>query len=263
MIDAHAHLSAGSISGVVHEVIGHLRASGLQHIVLGGVDPADWRRQLELGRRYREFLTTAAGIHPWVVRDADEGVLATMFEDLSKMATQFDLIGEVGFDFYKDNSHAQKLKQRHWCERQLDLCSSLGKPVVLHVVRGHDQMLEALNNFDGIRGILHAFNGSDELARQYVRRGFILSLGQRFFRQKKASELAWLRGIPFVLESDAPHYNSEEKDPHTIARAWMAELEESAKSLSEALAMSELDVWSKAEHHLNGLLTITKSESDG
>jgi TatD DNase family protein len=263
LIDAHAHLSAGSISGVVHEVIGHLRASGLQHIVLGGVDPADWRRQLELGRRYREFLTTAAGIHPWVVRDADEGVLATMFEDLSKMATQFDLIGEVGFDFYKDNSHAQKLKQRHWCERQLDLCSSLGKPVVLHVVRGHDQMLEALNNFDGIRGILHAFNGSDELARQYVRRGFILSLGQRFFRQKKASELAWLRGIPFVLESDAPHYNSEEKDPHTIARAWMAELEESAKSLSEALAMSELDVWSKAEHHLNGLLTITKSESDG
>ena len=258
LIDAHAHLSASRINSVVDEIVKHLSALGLKHVVLGGVDPDDWMRQLDLSQRYPGFLTTAAGIHPWTVRDAEDDALASMISQLRALAPRFDLIGEVGFDFFKDNSPEQKLKQLHWCELQLELALQTGKPVVLHVVRGHDQMLKSLKKFKGLRGIIHAFSGSHELAREYTNQGFVLSIGRRFFNSQKTSNVAWLKDLPFVLESDAPDYKSQEKDPNKIAQAWMKDLTASAKALSDALGVSPEDVWLQVEISLKKLLALTK-----
>lgn len=259
LIDAHAHLSADSLTCVVSEVIAHLLDQGLKHVALGGVDPPDWQRQLDLAQNYKGFLTTAAGIHPWVVRDFEKDTLDAMFLELQKLAPRFDLMGEVGFDFFQDNSPTQKMKQLYWVERQLELALRLNKPVVLHVVRGHDQMLKLLEKFDGLKGLTHAFSGGQELAREYNRRGFVLSLGRGFFTRKKKTELAWLKDVPFVLESDAPSYKSKETDPQKIAQAWIANLEESAKDASEALGISEHEIWSITEQHFAKLLSISRN----
>lgn len=261
MIDAHAHLSADSITCVVGEVIRHLLDKGLKHVALGGVDPPDWQRQLDLAQNYKGFLTTAAGIHPWVVRDFEKDTLDGMFVELQQLAPRFDLIGEVGFDFFQDHSPAQKMKQLYWVERQLELALRLNKPVVLHVVRGHDQMLKLLGKFDGLKGLTHAFSGGQELAREYNRRGFVLSLGRGFFSRKKKTELAWLKDVPFVLESDAPSYKSTESDPQKIAQAWIANLEQSAKDAGEALGISNNQVWSRTEQHFTQLLSISRHKS--
>ena len=254
MIDAHAHLSAAKISGCVDQLIGHLRAMGIKHVVLGGFDPADWQRQRRLSQIHPGLITTAAGMHPWVVRDNEQNVLHEMFEQLRVLSPEFDLIGEVGFDFFKDNSTDQKLKQLYWCERQLELAMHLRKPVVLHVVRGHDRMLKLLDRFEGLRGIIHAFTGGHELARDYVRRGFVLSLGHRFFNREKARDVAWLKDLPYVLESDAPNYKDQELDPHSIALAWILDLKTSARALSNALGINTDQVWSQAELNLQRLL---------
>jgi TatD DNase family protein len=258
LIDAHAHLSASWINSVVDEIVRYLGTNGLKHMVLGGIDPEDWMRQLDLSRKYPGFLTTAAGIHPWTVRDAEEDALASMLSQLRALAPRFDLIGEVGFDFFKDNSKEQKLKQLDWCERQLELALQTGKPVVLHVVRGHGQMLRTLKNFKGLKGMIHAFGGSYELAREYTNQGFILSIGRRFFNSQKTSNVAWLKDLPFAVESDAPDYKSQEKDPNKIAQAWMRDLAASAKAISDALGVSPEYVWSQAELSLKNLIPMTK-----
>lgn len=251
MIDAHAHLSASSMAPLVDDVVTQLRVMGIRHIVLGGIDPADWWRQLDLAHRYPGFLTTSAGIHPWVVRDCENGDLESMFHHLKERAADFDLMGEVGFDFHEDNSLSQKTKQMHWCERQLDLASSLLKPVVLHVVRGHDQTLTLLRGRKTLFGILHAFSGSPELAEQYSRLGFIISIGRRFFSSKYGKDLRWLKELPFVIESDGPLKTWPQSNPKIIAERWIQELRSSAQKLADGFGMSPDAVWALSAKNLN------------
>jgi TatD DNase family protein len=254
LIDAHAHLSAASLAPVVHEVVSQLRAEGVGHVVLGGVDPADWGRQLELADRYPGFLTTSAGIHPWIVRDCEHDHLEHMFHELKDRASKFDLIGEVGFDFHKDNSESQKAKQIHWCKQQLELATSLLKPVVLHVVRGHDQMLHLLRGHDKLCGMVHAFSGSKELAEQYVKCGFVISVGGSFFRSKHGRDLLWLRELPFVIETDAPQKSWAKTDGARIAGRWIDELKTSTQRVADGFGVSYNDVVERCDKNLAKIL---------
>jgi TatD DNase family protein len=258
MIDAHAHLSLDRISGIAHEIISQLRKQNLEHMVLGGIDPADWQRQLDLSAHYPGFLTTSAGIHPWIVRDQNKKSLEAMFIELSQRAHEFGLIGEIGLDFYNDHSSEQISKQTYWCERQLDLARSLRKSVVLHVVRGHDHMLRSIKNFPGLSGIIHAYTKSPELAQEYKKLGFVISLGRHFFRAKDSNELMWLQDTPFLLESDAPQWKSDEQDPQAIVHDWLLCLRSSAQSLAKAFHVSEDEIWSRCKLNLGDLGVMSR-----
>lgn len=250
LIDAHAHLSSELTTGVVDDLVAGLRLGGIRHVMLGGYDPSDWRRQESLKTQYPDFVTICAGIHPWVIRDSEETHLKKMFCDLQDCAQNFDMMGEVGFDFYKDNSGRQKLKQMTWCSEQLSLASALGKPVVLHVVRGHDLMLQALNKYPKVSGLVHAFSGSSELAKEYVKRGFTLSVGSKFFIKKRPQDLQWLKGLPVVVESDAPHRGSSDGKPASISSLWLNVLEEAYRALSDVLEISQEELQGVVEERL-------------
>lgn len=259
MIDAHAHLSSELTTGMVDHLIAQLRLGGVRHVMLGGYDSPDWRRQESLKTKYPDFVTTCAGIHPWVVRDSEETHLKKMFENLQGCAQNFDMIGEVGFDFYNDNSVTQKLKQMTWCSEQLSLANALGKPVVLHVVRGHDLMLQALNKYPRVSGLVHAFSGSRELAQEYVRRGFILSIAAKFFTRKKSEDLHWLKGLAVVVESDAPHRGLSDGKPASISSLWLNALKDAYRALSEVLEISHEELESLMKERLKNLSSIERN----
>ncbi len=254
MIDAHAHLSAASLAPIVDDLVTQLRVAGVRHIGLGGVDPADWGRQLELAGRYADFLTTSAGIHPWVVRDYEPDHLERMFLQLREHVAKFDMVGEVGFDFHKDHSAHQKAKQMHWCEKQLELASSLLKPVVLHVVKGHDQMLQLLRNHGTLFGIVHAFAGSQELAEHYSKLGFMISVGGRFFSSRHGKACAWLKDMPFVMETDAPLKAWPQHNSELIAEKWVTELRSSAQQLADIFGTSQERVFEMSERNLHKIM---------
>lgn len=257
LIDAHAHLSASSIGPVVDEVVSQLRVAGIRHVVLGGVDPADWGRQLDLAGRYPGFLTTSAGIHPWVVRDCEPAHLELIFIQLKEQVAKFDLVGEVGFDFQKDHSASQKAKQIYWCEQQLELASSQCKPVVLHVVKGHDQMLPLLRGSRKLFGIVHAFTGSQELAEQYARLGFVISVGGRFFSSRHGKTFPWLKELPFVIETDAPLKAWPETNSKLVAERWIHELGSSAQRMADCFGFSQDQVFEMCERNLTKILRKT------
>lgn len=257
MIDAHAHLSASSMAPVVDEVVSQLRVAGVRHIVLGGFDPADWGRQLDLAGRYPHFLTTSAGIHPWVVRDCDPDHLEQMFLQLKEYVAKFDMVGEVGFDFHRDHSASQKAKQIHWCEQQLELARSLHKPVVLHVVRGHDQMLHLLQNHGNLFGIVHAYTGGQELAEQYSRLGLMISVGERFFNSRHGKACEWLKDLPFVIETDAPWKAWPQNNSTLIAERWVFELRSTAQQLADVLETSQEHVFEMCERNLAKIMQRT------
>ena len=100
MFDAHAHLSDPRLQAVLDPLIISLRAGGMDHIVLGGVNPDEWAIQESLLEKDPSFVTAVMGIHPWTVRDSSEQDLEIMFSRLKENLAQLKIIGEVGLDFF-------------------------------------------------------------------------------------------------------------------------------------------------------------------
>ena len=92
------------------------------------------------------------------------------------------------------------------CREQLSLARRHGLPVILHVRRSADQLLKHLRP-GGVSGIAHAFNGSMQQAREFVRLGFKLGFGgtvtfERALQMRRLATQLPLEAL--VLETDAP-----------------------------------------------------------
>ena len=256
MIDAHAHLSDLRLAPTLEALIPQLQRRGLGHLVLGGVSPDEWQRQFQILSAAPGFVTPVAGIHPWTVRDSAPAVLEEMFEELERIAPKVSAIGELGVDFSGVMDPIQRMKQPEWAERQLDLASTHAKPVVLHVVRGHDVMLGLLRQYRGKPGIVHGWRGSEQDGKKYIDRAFILSIGLRSIAKLKPSDLAWIPAENFVLESDGPDFVSSGAGIPD-AKAWTSALKEVASFMGKALKLPSDQIWALNRDNLERILSIS------
>lgn len=217
-VDTHCHLDASEFNDDRNEVIAQAEKAGVTRIVIPAIGRCNFSTVRALahsfaGGRY------ALGIHPlFVARASDEDldVLAQEIEQ-SLPDPRFVGVGEIGLDFFvKDIAQgAPRERQEHFYREQLKLARRHNLPVLLHVRRSQDIILKYLRRFDGVGGIAHAFNGSDQQADHFVDLGFALGLGgaMTFTRARQIRRLA--ARIPLsslVLETDSPD----------IAPAWLA-----------------------------------------
>ncbi|MEE3421686.1 MAG: TatD family hydrolase [Succinimonas sp.] len=141
------------------------------------------------------------GVHPGYLTDFNE----QDFRSRTAVLRPF-MIGEIGLDRrYEDRFSADF---QEMCLRiQLAAARDYGIPVSLHVVGRHGAALRILREFPGLRGILHGFTGSKDLALEYLRSGFLLGIGPLILNpeaRKLNSALAALAPENLVTETDAP-----------------------------------------------------------
>lgn len=187
-------------------------ASSDQAWVMGGYQPTEWEAQLTLKKQYPDRIKTCYGLHPWFIK-SDEFDLSLDLEALKIWSDQADLIGEVGLDFFGDAQHLKKDTQINVFEKQLDVIQ--GKPFVFHIVQAHGKALEILNDHN-VKGFVHSFSGSIEMAEQYISHGILLSFGTNILNKnfKKAREV--IKEIPLgslLIESDTPSHALDEECP--------------------------------------------------
>jgi TatD DNase family protein len=122
----------------------------------------------------------------------------------------------VGLDFYGDKSLLKKELQMHVFEEQLDLATQ--HPVVLHVVQAHGAALNILKDFS-LKGFVHNFTGSIEVAEQYLDQGILLSFGTSLLKEHFKNAQESFRKLPLeaiLLESDSPSDPLDTSDPVEI-----------------------------------------------
>ncbi len=118
---------------------------------------------------------TMTGIHPW---DAEK-------EHTSPDFAHCDIIGETGLDYAceVDREAQERLFRAH-----LEAAERLHKPVVLHVVRAFEPVMKILADYD-IKGIVfHGLTGSEQQAKEAIKRGYYLSFGERSLRSAKTRQ---------------------------------------------------------------------------
>ena len=100
--------------------------------------------------------------------------------------------------------------QKKWFIKQLELAKELSLPVVIHSRDAAEDTLNILKRpeYISLRGIIHCFSYSLELAREYVKMGYFIGVGGvvTFKNSRKIKEV--LENIPIehiVLKTDCPY----------------------------------------------------------
>jgi TatD DNase family protein len=226
-IDSHLHLADPAFDEDRDEVLQRARVAGAAALVCIGESLDAARRAGELARRYPGFCYFTAGVHPHDAArfDADRDIVGIRAE-LERGAVA---VGECGLDYHYD--HSPRALQHAAFAAQLALAGEWSRPVVVHTREAEDDtramVVEA--GRDGVRGVLHCFTGSHQLARAALDVGWFVSFsGIVTFRKWDDDELVRLVPADRILaESDAPYLapvphrgrrNEPSWVPDTIAR---------------------------------------------
>ncbi len=116
------------------------------------------------------------GIHPWALDNADfqvDEALNKLKENLQQ--PQVVALGEAGLDKF----HADFERQIKVFERQIVLSENLKKPMILHDVKSHNEIIALRKKHRAKQPwIVHGFNGTAQDAAQLTRQGIFLSVGE-------------------------------------------------------------------------------------
>lgn len=221
LIDTHCHLDLKPLVTHLPQVLAAARQAGVQRFVVPGVHPDGWKRIEALAATYRE-IEPAIGIHPMHAALADADALTI----LAGAAAHSVAIGEIGLDpAYSVPLETQETAFRH----QLRLAVSVGLPVLVHCRRAFQRTLEILREekVSHVGGIMHAFSGSPEMAGEFIRLGFAISLSGTLTWQNAVRPLRLAREIPLehlVLETDAPDMPPQTHRGQANQPAWLTEV---------------------------------------
>ncbi|MGE8435515.1 MAG: TatD family hydrolase [Pseudomonas palmensis] len=207
LVDTHTHLDFPDFDADRSEVLGQARRAGVERMVVLGVYQDNWQRVWELVKSDPQ-LYAAFGLHPVYLEQHRPEHLLALGDWLSRLRgdRQLCAVGEFGLDYYV--AELDRERQQALFEAQLQLAVDFDLPALLHVRRSHADVIARLKHFKLARGgIVHAFAGSYEEAREYRRLGFRLGLGgaatwPQALRLRKVLPRLGLDGV--VLETDSP-----------------------------------------------------------
>lgn len=207
LIDTHTHLDFPDFDADRSELLARSRAAGVERLVVLGVYRDNWQRLWDLALA-EDGIHAAFGLHPVYLEQHRTEDLDALHDWLQHLAGHPKLcaVGEFGLDYFIDSLDRQR--QQALFEAQLALAVEFGLPALLHVRRAHAATIATLKRFRLPRGgVIHAFAGSYEEAREYLRLGFRLGLGgaptwPQALRLRKVVAQLPLEAI--VLETDAP-----------------------------------------------------------
>lgn len=222
MIDAHCHLDFPAFDSDRSAVIERARRVGVTGFVVPGVTQSTWERTLSVCQQYPD-LFPCLGLHPYFLEEHSLEQV-TLLENKLKAHPEIVAIGEVGVDFW--DATADSDVQWRLLEDQLSLAQQYCLPVVLHVRKGHDQVLKRLRRLSLTRGgLIHAFSGSLQQAQAYWSLGFHLGIGGAVTYERAQKLKRVVQQLPLdalMLETDSPDmplsgYQGQRNEPARLA----------------------------------------------
>ena len=197
------------------------------------------------------MIMPAYGIHPMHAGAAND----LIFGLLTELALQGVAIGETGLDpAYTVSLEQQELVFRE----QIRVAVNSGMPLLVHCRRTFQRVATILREerADRVGGIMHAFSGSVEMAREFIRLGFAISISGTVTWHNAVKPLRVARELPLehlVLETDAPDMTPERYRGRFNRPAWLTE---TALRVAEVRGISLEEVADATTAHVRRVLRL-------
>ena len=205
--DTHAHYDDPSFDADREELISSMHEFGIGKIINVGADMQSSLNSLNLAKKY-DFFYAAVGVHPYDTKEmcTEDIKLLQKYCECYKVVA----IGETGLDYHYED--ADREGQCYWFEKQLELAKKTGKPVIIHSRDAAAKTYEIIAKSGINCGVIHAFSGSAELAKEYVKLGFHIGVGGVLTFKNAKKLVRVVENLPLnriLLETDAPYLTPE------------------------------------------------------
>lgn len=204
MIDTHCHLFDEEFDIDREDTIKRAIDSGVEKMILVGFSHKTNQLAQEMAKKWNFFYPTA-GLHP---SEASLNYLNDFLEFKSFVEkNKVYAIGECGLDYHWDITYKEEQKKlfRLQCEYAIEK----DLPIIVHSRDAAKDTFDIIASYKGkLKGVMHCYSGSKELALEYVKLGFYISLGGpvTFKNAKEPKEVA--KAVPLdllLIETDCPY----------------------------------------------------------
>lgn len=206
IFETHSHYDDKRFDLDREQVIESLK-NEVDYIINVGCDIETSKNSILLSEKY-DNIFASVGFHPHNAKDCDDKAL-DIIENLAKNE-KVVAIGEIGLDYHYDFSDRDV--QKDVFKKQLELSKKLNKPVIIHSREACQDVFDIIKKSNVNKGVIHAFSGSLEIAKEYVKLGFFLGIGGvlTFKNAKKLVDVVKEISINNILiETDTPYLAPE------------------------------------------------------
>lgn len=215
LVDTHLHLLERDFDDV-DKVIKSAYDNGVKYLILGGCDKECNSENIKLSNKYSNIYGTL-GFHPEFADVVSDDDLDKLEKDIVSNDKVIG-IGEIGLDYHygKENRDSQI----NLFEKQLKIAERLGLPVVIHTRDAMKDTYDILSKYK-VKGVIHCFSGSYEMAIKFIRLGFCLGIGGvlTFSNSNLKDVVSDISLDNIVLETDCPYLSpirSRKNEPKNI-----------------------------------------------
>ena len=216
MFDSHCHLNFPELKDTLVSDINQCISAGIHQWMVPGTSLSSLTEFQELTTLTSNFLLTPAevhlnlyfslGLHPYFIQQHKKNdilLLETQIIETQTSTFKIQAIGEAGLDATCENHPLQIFL----LERHFELANTFNLPIILHHRKSLPDLLKIAKRFPSVKGVIHAFSGSYEQAKQWVDLGYYLGVGgtityERAIKTKQALQRIDLKHL--LIETDAP-----------------------------------------------------------
>ena len=206
IIDTHCHIYTSEMENA-KEIIKEAQKNDIC-LILNGTDLKSNKEILELSSKY-DNVYGALGYFYTLADEISKEEIDLLDSQLNN--DKIIAVGEIGLDYYhtKENKDSQK----ELFEKMLDLAEKHNLPVIVHSRKASQDTYDILKKHNAV-GSLHSYQGSAEMAREFVKLGFYIGIGGTitYKNSKKIRKAVNQVGISNILiETDSPYLPPEDK----------------------------------------------------
>ncbi|HAM63810.1 MAG TPA: hydrolase TatD [Erysipelotrichaceae bacterium] len=205
-IDSHAHLTSEDYDPDRSEMIRRAKDAGLQKILLIGCGVENSMQAIALAES-DDLFDVAVGFHPQEIEEMNDET----WEEMLKLwrHPKIVAIGEIGLDHYWHEAPEHRALQRVAFLKQIDIANQLDLPILIHTRDATQETFDILKDHPCHRaGIMHCYSGSVEMAREFIKLGYVISLAGPVTFKNAVVPKEVAKQIPLeslLIETDSPY----------------------------------------------------------
>lgn len=204
-IDTHCHLYDEYYSDM-DRVIQNAVKNNVKRVIVNGCDMKSNKEVLELIKKY-DIVYGALGFYPTELDGISDEELKWLDDNLDN--SKIVAVGEIGLDYHYDETDREK--QQYFFRKQLEIAKKHNLPVIVH---SRDSIQDTYNILkdSSVKGVLHCYSGSLEMAREFIKIGYFLGVGGiiTFKNAKNIINVINNIGLEYILlETDSPYLAPE------------------------------------------------------
>lgn len=205
MIDTHCHLSINDYDDI-DLIVNKIRDSGVKAIIVNGCDKKSNMEVLSLVKKY-DIVYGAIGFHPTELDEYSDEDLIFLEEHIND--EKIVAVGEIGLDYHYPNY--DKKRQIDVFKKQLNIAKKYNKPIIVHTRDAIKDSYDILCEYN-LKGSIHAFSGSLEMAHMFIKLGYYLGIGGVVTFKNAKNIINVINNISLeyiLLETDSPYLTPE------------------------------------------------------